>query len=76
MTVKNEVFATKLPHNLKEQLDEVCALLGLRKNFLVEETLREKIEDLLDAYDLKQALKESTGFSPWESVKKARKSSR
>ncbi len=76
MNTKNEVFATKLPRNLKQQLDGVCSLLGLRKNFLVEEAIREKIEDLLDAYDLRQAIKESTGFSSWESVKKAKKSPR
>lgn len=68
--IRNEVFATKLPRDLKEQIDKVCALLGLRKNFLVEEAIREKVEDLLDAYDLRQALKEATGFHSWESIKK------
>ena len=67
---KTEVFATKLPKSLKEQIDQVCGLLGLRKNFLVEEAIREKIEDLLDSYDLRQAMKEATGFHSWESVKK------
>lgn len=69
--IRNEVFATKLPGDLKRQIDDVCSLLGLRKNFLVEEAVREKIEDLLDAYDLRQAVKEATGFHSWESVKKA-----
>lgn len=69
----NEVFATKLPRELKKRIDEVCALLGMRKNFLVEEALREKIEDLLDAYDLREAMKEATGFHSWESVKKGLK---
>ena len=38
---RTEVFATKLPKGLKQQIDEVCALLGMRKNFLVEEAIRE-----------------------------------
>ena len=71
--IKNEVFATKLPADVKKRLDEVCALLGVRKNFVVEEAIREKIEDLLDAHDLRQAMKEATGFHSWESVKKGLK---
>ena len=67
---KTEVFATKLPAEVKKRLDEVCELLGVRKNFVVEEAIREKLEDLLDAHDLRQAVKESTGFHSWASVKK------
>ena len=67
---KTEVFATKLPVGLKDKVSEVCELLGMRKNFLIEEAIREKLEDLLDAYDLRQAVKEATGFHSWESVKK------
>jgi predicted DNA-binding protein len=68
--IKNEVFATKLPASLKRELDIICKRLGLHKNFLVEEALREKIEDLWDAYDLKEAMKEATGFHSWDSIKK------
>lgn len=67
---RNQVFATKMPAELKKKLDEVCALTGLRKNFVVEEAIREKVEDLLDAYDLRQALREASGFHSWASVKK------
>lgn len=69
----NEVFATKLPRELKQQIDAVCAKLGLRKNFVVEEAIREKLEDLLDANDLRHAMKEATGFHSWESLKKGLK---
>ena len=65
-----EVFAAKLPRGLKKQIDEVCRLLGMRKGFLVEEAIREKIEDLLDAYDLREAMREASGFHSWESLKK------
>jgi hypothetical protein len=32
--------------------------------------LREKIEDLLDTYDLKEAIEEGDSFRPWSEVKK------
>ena len=76
MIQKNEVFATKLPRDLKQELIYVCNLLGLRKNFLVEEAIREKVEELLDAYDLRKSMKEATGFHSWESVKRELKISR
>jgi predicted DNA-binding protein len=68
--MKTQVFATKLPVELKKQLDAVCALLGVKKSYLVEEAIREKLEDLLDAYDLRQAQKEATGFHSLETVRK------
>ncbi len=67
---KNEVFATKIPGELKRQISLVCESLGLKKNFVIEEAIREKLEDLMDAHDLRQAVKEATGFSSWSSVKK------
>ena len=71
-----EAFATKLPVDLKTALDAVCEKLGLRKNFVVESALREKLEDLIDASDLQEAVKEATGFHSWESVKKEMKKAR
>lgn len=68
--MKTMVFATKLPTELKKQLDAVSTLLGIKKSHLVEEAIREKLEDLLDAYDLRQAQNESSGFQPMELLKK------
>jgi predicted transcriptional regulator len=68
--MKTAPFATKLPADLTAQLDRVCRKLGLRKNFVLEIALREKIEDLLDAADLREAMSEATGFHAWEDVKK------
>jgi predicted DNA-binding protein len=68
--MKQEVFATKLPADLKKELARACETLGLKKNFVVEEAIREKLEDLLDANDLRQAQREASGFHSWESVKK------
>ncbi len=68
--MKLEVFATKLPPDLKKQLAKISELLGLRKNFIVEEAIREKLEDLLDAYDLREAQRQSSGFRSWSKVKK------
>lgn len=65
-----EAFATKLPVSLKKTLDKVCKQLGLRKNFVIETALREKLEDLLDQYDLTEAVREATGFHDWQSIKK------
>jgi len=70
-----EAFATKIPADLKETLDEVCEKLGLRKNFVIETALREKLEELLDAHDLREAMQEATGFHSWDSIKKLQKKS-
>lgn len=66
----SEALATKLPLELKRTLDEVCERLGLRKNFVIEQALREKLEDLMDMYDLEEAVKEASGFHSWKSIKK------
>ncbi len=68
--MKTEPFATRLPSDLTAQLDAVCRKLGLRKNFVLETALREKLEDLLDAADLRNAMNEATGFHAWSKVKK------
>lgn len=68
-----EAFATKLPADLKNSLDKVCEKLGLRKNFVIEAALREKLEDLMDTYDLQEAIKEASGFHAWGNVKKEMK---
>ena len=67
---KTEAFATKLPAGLKKTLDDVCRRFGLKKNFVVEQALREKLEDLMDAWDLDQAIKTTTGYRDWEEVKR------
>ena len=70
IAMKTEPFATKLPSDLTAQLDFVCKKLGLRKNFVLETALREKLEDLLDAEDLREAMGEATGFHAWDDIKK------
>jgi predicted DNA-binding protein len=67
--VKTRTLATRVPADLFEALVAVCNRLGLRKNFVVEAAIREKIEDLLDAEDLREAVKGATKFQPWEDVK-------
>jgi predicted DNA-binding protein len=69
--VKTQTLAAKLPADLTETLDAVCKRLGLRKSFVLEAALREKIEDLLDAEDLREAMQEATGFHAWAEVKAA-----
>jgi predicted DNA-binding protein len=70
---KTQAFATRLPSELTQALDETCRRLGLRKNYVVETALKEKLEDLLDAEDLKAAVQSATGFHPWDEVKKGLK---
>lgn len=67
--MKTQTLAAKLPSDLTAALDAVCKRLGLRKNFVLETALREKIEDLLDAEDLRKAICEATGSHRWEEVK-------
>ncbi len=64
------VLATKLPLDVTKTLDQVCKRFGLRKNFVVESALREKLEDILDAYDLQEAEKEGATFYNWDDVKR------
>ena len=44
--MKTRTLATRVPADLFEALVAVCNRLGLRKNFVVEAAIREKIEDL------------------------------
>ena len=73
---REEALATRIPLDLKRSLDQVCKKLGLRKNFVVETAVREKLEDLMDTHDLQEAVKQATGFHDWESVKKEIKKAR
>ncbi|MCL5055523.1 MAG: hypothetical protein M1169_06205 [Firmicutes bacterium] len=65
-----EVFSAKISPELKKLLDKVCRMAGVKKQFIVEKALHEKIEDLLDAYDLREAIKNAYEFYSWGSVKK------
>jgi predicted transcriptional regulator len=66
--VANQAFATKLPSELIDALDEVCERFGLRKNFVVEQALREKIEDLVDAMELEETRKSAVSFVAWDEL--------
>jgi predicted DNA-binding protein len=68
--MKTASLATRLPVDLTQTLDDVCKRLGLRKNFVLESALREKLEELMDAEDLREAMADATGFHDWETVKK------
>jgi len=64
----SEAFTTKLPPELKEALDQVCRRFGLKKSFVVEQALREKLEDLVDTFDLEDARSTAVVFRSWEEV--------
>lgn len=65
-----QTFATKLPAELKRTLDDVCRRYGLRKNFVVEQALREKLEDLMDAHDMEEARQTAVSFRSLANVEK------
>jgi hypothetical protein len=61
-------LTAQIPLGLKEMLDQVCAQYGLHTSRVVEEALREKLEDLVDAHDLEEARQTAVGFRSWENV--------
>lgn len=67
--MKTAALSTRLPMDLADQLAEVCERFGYRKNKLIEIALREKIEDLLDAQDLQEAVEEETRFHELDDVR-------
>jgi hypothetical protein len=67
--MKTAALSTRLPMDLTESLAEVCERFGYRKNKLIEIALREKIEDLLDAQDLTEAVQEETRFHELDDVR-------
>lgn len=62
-------FAVKLPEGLVRALDQVCKQYGYKKQALVEAALWEKLEDILDAYDLDVELKKPQKLHPWSHVR-------
>jgi hypothetical protein len=69
-------FATKLPSDLIQALNAICHTMGLRKKFVIEMALREKLEELMDQADLKDAMENARGFESWETVKRDLKKKR
>lgn len=65
----DKVLSTRISVELAELVDVVCGRLGLKKSFVVEQALREKMEDLLDAEDLNRDMGEASGFHDWKVVK-------
>jgi predicted transcriptional regulator len=69
--MKTTAISTRLPEDLALQLDEVCDVMGFKKNRLIEIALREKLEELLDAQDLNEAVSEETGFTGLDDARAA-----
>lgn len=67
--MKTAALSTRLPDELASQLDAVCEQFGYRKSKLIEIALREKIEDLLDANDLREAVAGETRLHAWSDVR-------
>lgn len=63
--MKTARLRARVSLSVARQLDRVCESLGLRKNFVIESALREKLEDLLDARELENAIRTAVGFHEW-----------
>jgi predicted transcriptional regulator len=74
--MKDTAISTRIPPDLARLLDAVAQRTGLKKTFIIEAALREKLEDLLDAEDLRGAIGEASGFHRWEDVKREASSRR
>jgi hypothetical protein len=61
-------LTTQIPLDLMQMLDEICQRYGLHTNLVVEEALREKLEDLVDSHDLEEAQRNAVSFRSWEDV--------
>jgi predicted transcriptional regulator len=68
-SVSTRTLSVKLPIDLCKALDAICNRLRLQKNSVVEAAIREKLENLADAENLRDAVKQATGFHAWEDVK-------
>lgn len=68
-------LTAQIPLELKQVLDEVCKRYGLRASAIVEQALREKLEDLVDSEDLEEAQRTAVGFRSWADVKRELKES-
>ncbi len=58
----------RIPTDLKQMLEDACERFRLHTNLVVEEALREKLEDLIDAHDLEEARRTATSFRSWDDV--------
>ena len=66
----NVAFATKLSAEVKRELDELCVRYGLRKNFVVEQALREKLERLRATFAFDEAQRTAGRFIPLAEVER------
>ncbi len=68
-------LTAQIPTDLKQVLDDVCKRYGLRASVVVEQALREKLEDLVDSHDLEEAQRTAVGFRSWADVERELKES-
>jgi hypothetical protein len=54
----------------KQALEDLCERCGLRPSLVVEQALREKVEDLVDTHDLAEAQRTAGSFRSWDDVER------
>ncbi|MDI7267160.1 MAG: hypothetical protein QME96_04105 [Myxococcota bacterium] len=62
-------LSSRVPTEIAEALDLVCRRFRLKKNLVVAAALREKIEEIFDAEDLREAITSANGFHDWTTVR-------
>lgn len=62
-------LSTRVRPDVKRALDDVCRKRGLKMAAVVEQALREKIEDLEDSLDLADAIRSAGEMIPYAIVR-------
>jgi hypothetical protein len=66
-------LSTRIDPNVKRALLEVCRRRGLKVTAVVEQALREKLEDLEDSLELEDAVRGAEEMLPYRKARRALK---
>jgi len=63
-------FSVKLPPSVKKGVILFCKKSGFKTSAFVSKALEEKLADMMDSYDLTEAIKNADGFMTLDELKK------
>ena len=66
-------LSTRVRMDVKKALDDVCRRRGLKVTAVVEQALREKLEDLDDSLELEDAIRSTEGMIPYRKARRGLK---
>ena len=64
-------LSTRVSPKIKRALQETCRRSGLKVTAVVEQALREKLEDLADNHDLEDAVRSAEEMIPYRRTRAA-----